>query len=609
MALLDKKLEILQTYFGYTEFRPGQEPLIDALLSGRDALGIMPTGGGKSLCYQVPALAMPGITLVVSPLISLMQDQVAALKQAGVAAAYINSSLTPEQIRTVYKYCAQGRYKIIYIAPERLLTPGFLRACQYMDISMLAVDEAHCISQWGQDFRPSYTRITEFLGQLPRRPVVCAFTATATQAVREDIRASLHLEDPMQIVTGFDRPNLRFEVRKPQNKMTELLALAEIRRDKCGIVYCATRKDVEKVCDTLRERGFAASRYHAGLSDQERQQNQEDFLYDRCRIMVATNAFGMGIDKSNVSFVIHYSMPKSLEAYYQEAGRAGRDGSPADCILLSSGADVHEATVLINTPSSQEELSYEDQQRILQQDLERLKAMVAYCRTDRCLRGCILDYFGQEHEAACGNCSNCCGDFLMKDITADARSILGCVSQIRQHLGYSLGESLVVLALRGSQSQRIRQLGLHQLEAYGSLRQRSAQELRQRMEALEDQGFLKRDISLGILEITPRALDVLEDRQAVTMRVLRQQAPEQPRKPAGEAPEGLYDTLRGVRAQLARAEHVPAYIIFSNATLQDMADKAPATETEFLEVSGVGQFKARKYAQAFLTAIRNYKSQ
>ena len=454
------KYETLQKYFGYTAFRPGQEKLIDAQLSGRDALGIMPTGGGKSLCYQVPGLMLPGVTLVISPLISLMKDQVMALKDAGVAGAYINSSLTPAQIRLVYRNIQSGMYKIIYVAPERLLTDGFLEAIQARTVSIVTVDEAHCISQWGQDFRPSYLKIVDFLRLLPRRPVVSAFTATATQRVREDIEAILGLQNPERVVTGFDRPNLRFEVRRPKDKNGELLKLIWDRREKTGIIYCSTRKDVESVCQLLRSRDIGATRYHAGLEEAERHENQEDFIFDRANVMVATNAFGMGIDKSNVSFVIHYSMPQSLEAYYQEAGRAGRDGSEAECILLFAPKDVHTAKWLIEHSSEKSELTEEQEQQRIRQDLIRLDKMVDYCKTDQCLRGKILDYFGQAHAPRCGNCGNCDEGLTRVDITNEARIILSCVENLFTRLGYSLGQSMVAAVLRGSASQRVLQLKL-----------------------------------------------------------------------------------------------------------------------------------------------------
>ena len=406
------KQQVLRHYFGHDGFRAGQEKMVDALLTGRDALGVMPTGAGKSMCYQVPALMMPGITLVISPLISLMADQVAALKSAGVPAAYLNSTLTPRQMDLALERAYQGAYKIIYVAPERLETASFLRFAKGVKIALLAVDEAHCISQWGQDFRPVYLRIADFVDQLPQRPVIGAFTATATQRVREDIIRHLHLVNPETVTTGFDRPNLYFEVVRCGAGRNRDNALQDVLRGKegqSGIVYCATRKAVEDVCDKLNEAGFAASRYHAGLSDEERKQNQEDFQYDRVQVMVATNAFGMGIDKSNVRFVIHYNMPRSMEAYYQEAGRAGRDGEKSECVLLYSGQDIITAKWMIENNPPNEALSAADQAAVRKQDLERLNSMIDYCLRDECLRNSILRYFGEKPADGCGDCGHCTG--------------------------------------------------------------------------------------------------------------------------------------------------------------------------------------------------------
>lgn len=399
----------LKTYFGHDEFRPGQETLIDALLAGRDALGIMPTGAGKSMCYQIPALMLPGTALVVSPLISLMKDQVAALIASGVRAAYLNSSLTPAQMDRALDNACQGMYKVIYVAPERLDTAGFLRFARQAQLSLVAVDEAHCVSQWGQDFRPNYLKIADFLEALPKRPPVGAFTATATQRVREDIRRLLRLHAPVEAVTGFDRPNLFFEVLRPRKRFDTLLALVEERPFDSGVIYCATRKNVEDVASKLQAAGFAAARYHAGLSDEERQRNQEAFQFDRARIMVATNAFGMGIDKSNVRYVIHYNMPKSMESYYQEAGRAGRDGDEAECILLYNGQDIITAKYLINNGEPNPELTPEEQAAVKAQDLRRLQQMIDYATGSGCLRATILRYFGEEAPMCCEGCSACEG--------------------------------------------------------------------------------------------------------------------------------------------------------------------------------------------------------
>ena len=609
------KYTVLKHYFGYQDFRPGQEVLIDAILSGRDVLGVMPTGGGKSMCYQIPALVLPGVTLVVSPLISLMKDQVAALKNAGVAAAFINSTLTPEQLRLVYRRARSGAYKLIYIAPERLGGEGFSALAREMPISLVAVDEAHCISQWGQDFRPSYLEIADFIRTLPDRPVVAAFTATATAQVRQDIMRLLELQNPACQVTGFDRPNLFFDVRSPADKRSALLSLLRERRDKSGIVYCSTRAGVERMEQMLREAGFAATRYHAGLEEAERQANQEDFQFDRKTIMVATNAFGMGIDKSNVSFVIHYNMPKSLEAYYQEAGRAGRDGAAADCILLFSARDIVTAKFLIENSGS-DALTEEEQASIRRAEQRRLKAMVGYCRTTRCLRGYILDYFGQEHPDACGSCGNCKRTFLQQDVTTEAQMALSCVYRIKQQLGYWVGRTLVVQVLRGSTEQRLRSLGLDRLSTYGLMRSRTAGQVRNLLDFLELEGYLRTNPAHETLEPTSAASAVLFEGKEVVMPLrIEAAAPDRARRrgkadlsgvPTGEG--SLYDALRETRSRLAREESVPAYVVFSNATLADMAEKAPRTMAELLRVSGVGEVKARRYGAAFLEAIRAYQN-
>ena len=604
---METKESVLQRVFGYSAFRGGQEALIDAQLRGQDAFGIMPTGGGKSLCYQIPALLLEGVTLVISPLISLMRDQVMALKNAGVAAAYINSSLTPAQIRLVYRNIQSGMYKIIYVAPERLLTDGFLEAIQTRKVSLVTVDEAHCISQWGQDFRPSYLKIVDFLNILTPRPVVSAFTATATEAVRQDIAQILQLRDPLRVVTGFDRPNLRFEVQRPKQKLPALIELVQQRRDKAGIVYCATRKAVEEVCENLHLNGIAATRYHAGLPDEERRDNQEDFLYDRKTVMVATNAFGMGIDKSNVSYVIHYNMPQSLESYYQEAGRAGRDGAEAECILLYAPGDVQTAKYLIQHPALSGELSQEELEQKQRQDLERLDVMVNYCKTQSCLRGYILDYFGQEHESFCGNCSNCSTETEERDITDQARMILSCVQRMSAKLGYSLGLTSVVRTLLGSRDKRLLQLGLDKLGSYGMLRKLGKDDLRAMTESLESQGYLETDPVHGGVSLTQKAQGVLFEGKTVSMRLPKAEESAPVSSPVGgEQSPDLLAMLKRLRWKIAMQESVPAYIIFSNATLEDMARKAPTTLEAFAKVNGVGSVKVKRFGEVFVDAIADY---
>ena len=618
---MDKKLEVLSRYFGYTQFRGAQEELIDAVLSGRDVLGVMPTGGGKSLCFQIPALLLPGITLVISPLISLMQDQVLALKSVGVPAAYLNSSLSLEQQSLVLRNLRQGRYKILYAAPERLLGEGFLAMAREVPISLVAVDEAHCISQWGQDFRPSYLKIPEFLQTLPQRPVVSAYTATATPTVRRDIQKCLNLRNPLVKVTGFDRPNLRFEVRTPDSKRGTLLTLLALRKDKSGIVYCSTRKEVDSVCSFLLDKHFAAARYHAGLPDELRRKNQEDFLYDRKTVMVATNAFGMGIDKSNVSYVIHYNMPQSMESYYQEAGRAGRDGEPAECILLFGKRDIVTAKFLIEKSYEESELSEEDRALLKQQDMKRLWAMVDYCQTPGCLRQYILSYFCQYNTPKCGNCGNCAppkkekppalpetpGTLGTKDITKEAQMVLSCVRRIATALGHNSTVTMTVLVLRGSKDKRLLENKLDGLSTYGLMNAYSREELREIIAQLVEQGYL--DCGSGeILEPTPAAAEILFRGRAVTVTMEEKALRERfPQSGTVIADSKLLADLKALRKRLAEKEKVPAFVIFSNATLEDMAKKQPKTMDEFLTVSGIGRVKAQRYGTAFLKELEKHR--
>ena len=607
-----EKEELLQRVFGYSSFRPGQEKLIDGVLSGQDVFGIMPTGGGKSMCYQLPALMLPGITLVISPLISLMRDQVMALKGAGVPAAFLNSTLTGPQMQAAYRNLLAGRYKIVYVAPERLDYPGFGGVVEKLNISFIAVDEAHCISQWGQDFRPSYLRIVQFIDSLPKRPVVGAFTATATRSVQEDVERILELRSPVREVTGFDRPNLYFEVIQPESKDKTLLRLLAGQKRKSGIIYCATRKKVESVCELLCDHGYAATRYHAGLSEAERSENQEDFLYDRKTVMVATNAFGMGIDKSNVSFVIHYNMPKSLEAYYQEAGRAGRDGSPGECILLYAPGDVQTAKFLIENGGN-EDLPADVLSQVRQADEKRLRDMTGYCKTSACLRGYILSYFGQSHPESCGCCGNCKTVFRMRDVTVPAQMVLSCVYRVHEKLGYFVGRTLIVRVLRGSRDARVLELGLDKLSTY-NLMQDKARELNALCDFLEENGYLFTDPEHHTLEPGVHAADVLFRGKQLLMPVREENEPKLAAKKSGKkasaqmpAADDLFSVLRETRMHIAQRENVPAYIVCSNSALLDMAEKAPETMDALLDVSGIGEVKACRYGDDFLTAIRDYK--
>ena len=601
------KEEVLKKYFGYDSFRAGQETLVNGILSGRDTLGIMPTGAGKSLCYQIPALLMSGITLVVSPLISLMKDQVTALNQAGIHAAYLNSSLTPGQYQTALRNLVQGRYKIVYVAPERLLTDSFLWAASQIEISMVSVDEAHCISQWGQDFRPSYLKIPDFVEQLPVRPVVSAFTATATAEVREDIAAILGLQDPVTLVTGFDRKNLFFSVKQPKDKLSSTLAYLTEHSGECGIIYCLTRKTVEEVHNALVGRGFSATRYHAGLSDEERRENQEDFIFDRKEIMVATNAFGMGIDKSNVRYVLHYNMPKNMESYYQEAGRAGRDGLPSECILFYSGQDVVTNQFFIDRMEAAEGMDEETAALVQERERERLKQMTVYCFTNDCLRSYILRYFGEYGDSYCGNCSNCLTQFEEKDVSETARKLIGCVKAARR----SYGMTLIVDTVHGSKNSRLLQVGMDRNPYYASCAEEPVYRLRQIMNHLLVEGYLfLTDDKYPVLELTEKSEEILNG-----STLLMKTANDQPKKikekkpkkrllaEEGEVDYDLFEKLRGLRMELAKKDRVPPYLVFTDKTLTQMCQLRPKSKEEMLMVSGVGENKFRKYGEAFLALL------
>ena len=596
--MLDK-LEVLEKTFGYRSFLPGQQRAVDCLLSGRDCLGVMPTGGGKSICYQLPALCLPGITVVVSPLISLMKDQVESLIQSGVPAAYLNRSLTERQYQLALQRAEAGWYKIIYVAPERLQTPAFQRFARYADIRLVAVDEAHCVSQWGTDFRPSYLRIPEFIDGLPHRPVVGAFTATATAQVREDILKKLGLQNPETFVTGFDRQNLHFDVMAPEDKKAELLRQLEQYAGQCGIIYCATRKAVEQVHEFLLDRGISATRYHAGLDQEERQRNQEDFLYDRVQVVVATNAFGMGIDKSNVRFVIHYNMPKDLEGYYQEAGRAGRDGAPANCLLLFGRGDVNTAKFLIDHGEMPETLTVEEQTQLRERQYQRLSAMVGYCTTQDCLRGYILRYFGENPPETCGNCGNCQGEFHLEDVTRAAGQVVDCVRQMPA----AFGASTVTAVLRGGTSETIRNWKLDQLAVYGIQRGKPAAQIRQLVDFLVDRGYLTAsEDAYPVLTVGPRAGEMTMGGQVVMRK--RGSAPKMQKELPRDLDTALFERLRKLRRSLASRSGVPAYLVFSDKTLEAMARMRPTTRTQLMDVPGVGISKADRYGRAFLEEIK-----
>lgn len=601
----ETKLYLLKKYFGHDVFRRGQEQLIDNILDGRDVAGIMPTGAGKSICYQLPALMFGGVTIVISPLISLMKDQVNSLLQAGIPAAYLNSSLTPAQMDTATSRARSGAYKIIYAAPERLEAPSFRSLANFIDISMIAVDEAHCVSQWGQDFRPSYLNIREFAASLPRRPIIAAFTATATDAVKRDIISMLGLRDPFTVTTGFDRENLYYAVKEPKDKLAETVQLVKSYKGQSGIIYCSTRKNTELVCDELNSQGIPCTRYHAGLSDEERRKNQDDFLYDRVRVMAATNAFGMGIDKSNITFVIHYNMPKNIESYYQEAGRAGRDGSEAVCTLLFSRKDVQTNQFLIDHSSDN---TSEERRR---QEYRRLDCMTRYCTSADCLRHSILSYFGENSSDMCAKCSNCAVGSVSEDVTLAAQKILSCVYRLAQR-DLRMGESFVADVLAGSKSKRITEFHADELSTYGIMTDVGKLKIRAVIGGLCDKGFLRRG-DHGELIITQKARGPLFEGQTVTMTFKKSTAEDKPQTIKFHSRGGreltnpeLFEKLREVRSRLAEAAGVPAYIIFSDATLEDICRKLPRDEGDFLTVSGVGNVKAERYGKEFVTAVREY---
>lgn len=601
---MSDKLSVLKDYFGHDSFRDGQERIVDALLDGRDALCIMPTGAGKSMCYQIPALLFDGVTIVVSPLISLMKDQVGSLVQSGVPAAYINSSLSYPQFLRVLSNVEHGKYKIIYVAPERLLTDGFLDTCKKIKISMVAVDEAHCVSQWGQDFRPSYLKIISFVESLANRPIVGAFTATATNDVKEDIKKILRLENPFEITTGFDRPNLFFGVIKSSSKDEKLIDLIRERGDRSGIVYCATRKNVESVCELLCDNGFSATRYHAGLDEYERRKNQEDFVFDRKNIMVATNAFGMGIDKSNVTYVIHYNMPKNIESYYQEAGRAGRDGGEADCILLYSPKDVRLNRFMIENSEGNDELTIEENEQIRERDFERLKHMTFYSTTNDCLRGFILRYFGGDKKAYCGKCSNCLSVHKLVDVTIDAQKIMSCIART----GQRYGKTVICDVLKGSKSEKILKAELNSQSTYGIMKEVTARHIFGTIDFLAEKEYISADNETEALKLLPKSRDVLFGRERLVMKkVENSEKVVKTHRPEVPVNADLLDALKALRKGIASKKSVPAYVIFTDATLTDMCKKCPETPDEMLEVSGVGRTKLEKFGKEFLEVIAKFR--
>ena len=595
---MNEAQNILKKYFGYENFRPGQEEIIGHILNHEDALGIMPTGAGKSICYQVPAMILDGVTIVISPLISLMKDQVDSLNEVGIPAKFINSTLSYNNYEQTIENIAHDVYKIIYVAPERLNSDTFLNLLNKINISMVTIDEAHCVSQWGHDFRPSYCEIANMILNLKKRPIVSAFTATATEIVKNDIINLLHLENPYCLTTGFDRKNLKFSVENPNDKFEFIVNYLSEHKNEAGIIYCLTRKNVDTVFDKLSDLGLLVSRYHGGMTEKQRRLSQEDFTFDRTNIMVATNAFGMGIDKSNIRYVIHYNMPKDLESYYQEAGRGGRDGEKADCILLFSRSDIVTNKVLIeSTPSGSSHY----------QEYEKLNDMVDYCNTDKCLRKYILEYFGETTNFDnCENCSNCLDDSELTDITADTQKILSCIKRMNERFG----SSMVVDVLRGSKGSRILSLGFDNLSTYGIMKDYPKDSLKDLISYLITEGYIK---SIGdkypVLMLTPLSNDVLFNGTKVFTKLkLNKSSITKSTETSIETKfdENLFTLLTNLRKKVADENNVAPFIIFSDVSLKQMSTIYPTDAESMLKIEGVGLNKLVKYGNIFIETISDY---
>lgn len=588
--MLENARKILKDKFGYEAFRRGQEDIIRKIMDRQDTLGIMPTGGGKSMCYQIPALLFPGITIVISPLISLMKDQVDALDREGIPATLINSSLTQVEVRTRMEEVEQGSYKLIYLAPERLESQFFIDWLNRLPVEFIAVDEAHCISQWGHDFRPSYRLIKTMIDALHKKPVVIALTATATPEVTEDICQLLAINEENVVKTGFARDNLFFQVIKGQDKLRYIDSYLKQNTTESGIIYAATRKTVEQLFQSLKKKGYKVGKYHAGLTEAERKGQQDAFLYDEIHVMVATSAFGMGINKSNVHYVIHYQMPKNIEAYYQEAGRAGRDGVKSECVLLFASQDVHIQKFFIE----------QSEMLPIQKSLEfdKLQKMVGYCHTESCLQEYILAYFGTEETAPCGHCGNCKDDRESIDVTREAQMVLSCVKRLNERFG----KSVVAMVLTGSESQKIKQFHFNRLPTYGLMHEKKQKEVTEFIDFLTAEEYLRpTNGAYPVLTLTSRAVGVLNGANAVYKK-------EHQQAKSIVAADKLFEILRRRRREIAQKEGIPPYLIFSDATLRELSAYKPKDDKELLDIKGIGQQKLERYGAEFLAAIAEYQS-
>lgn len=583
---------ILKKYYGYDSFRKGQKEIIDNILSGKDTFAIMPTGGGKSICYQIPAVIMNGLTIVVSPLISLMKDQVDSLNSLGIRAGFINSTQSINQVKETIEKAAFGRLKLLYVAPERLEVESFYRLFETLNVSQIAIDEAHCASQWGHDFRGSYRMIAPFIKKFSPRPVVSAFTATATTDVKEDVINILNLNKPNTFLTGFNRENLYFSVIKNENKNKFILKYLQDNKEKSGIIYAATRKEVENIFNEINKKGYSVGKYHAGMTDNERELNQENFLYDDIKIMVATNAFGMGIDKSNVRFVVHYNMPKNIEAYYQEAGRAGRDGQKGECILLFGPRDTMLQKYFI------EQTVLNDERKI--NEYRKLQSMVDYCHTTRCLRKYILEYFGDESfEESCDNCSNCNSDLETIDITIESQKIFSCIYRIKERYG----ATIIAEILRGSKNQKILNMNFDKLSTYGIMKNYTINGIKDLINILIAEEYLMlTEEEFSVVKLKNKAVDVLKNKEKVMQKIYKKKNKE-------EADTSLFNILREVRKRLAHKEGVPPYIIFADSSLKEMSEQLPLTKYEMLQIKGVGEKKFERYGEEFLCELIKYTNE
>ncbi|MGI6442598.1 MAG: DNA helicase RecQ [Synergistaceae bacterium] len=600
-------IDILKNEFGYVSFRRGQEPVIDAILRGDDVIGVMPTGAGKSLCYQIPAILSKSTTVVISPLISLMKDQVDALVQNDISAVSINSTMEWDDVVSTFNLVAEGKVKLLYIAPERFNNKSFLRFFHSIKVELLVIDEAHCVSQWGHDFRPAYLNIAPVIASLSKRPVVAAFTATATPEVQEDIKIRLGLISPLIIATGFDRENLFFQVEHPDIKIDFLLNYVKKHRSHSGIIYCSTRKNVEEVCSKICRTGISAVRYHAGLSDEERKSNQEAFISDEVGIIVATNAFGMGIDKSNVRYVIHYNMPPNMDAYYQEAGRAGRDGLPADCILLFGAKDITTARYFISQIENTD---------IKKADYKKLRVMLNYCHSEKCLRASILSYFGEEVEKEnCGSCGNCKSEAELVDITESAKKILSSVYRMKESSGgRNFGSSILIDVLRGSKKAQIKALGFDKISTWGIMKEESVKSLRRKVDFLISENFLQtEDTEFPVLSFNQKSIDFLNGdsklvmRQKGEKRIFKDSSLTSEKLPEGTMDEELFEILRSLRKQLSTEEGRPPFFVFSDKSLTAMAIAQPTNRSKFMAMPGVGEVKLEKYGKDFIRVIKSWK--